>query len=221
IHLHEIAGNLYVNQIVSGTVDQDGHVTQVGAGDVTVRLDGSGSIVDANDNEARDPRTEEQLLRLWQKMRATEDSAQQAIDATVSAYENVVTKEYHAYWSYRQQEDLSIGAQLVHGGIYFLMADFRGFSVGGVSNLANTISLGAGHGLTTGTTVTYRTSPGATAIGGLTEGATYTVEVDEDDPSLVRLIDGGGEVVDLDASAADWDGHRLELANGKFKLAAS
>src|SRR5690606_10362411 len=60
-----------------------------------------------------------------------------------------------------------------------------------------------------------------TAIGGLTEGATYTVEVDEDDPSLVRLIDGGGEVVDLDASAADWDGHRLELANGKFKLAAS
>jgi hypothetical protein len=96
INIRETSGNLFVDKVVSQT------------GDVRLEI-ASGALIDVNTDENRDPRTEEQLLRLWQKMRATADAAQQSIDATIEAYENVITSSYHSYWKFRlQQGDPSV-----------------------------------------------------------------------------------------------------------------
>ena len=46
-----------------------------------------GTLIDANTTEFADPRTIDQLNALWDRMLATEETAQQAVDATVAAYE--------------------------------------------------------------------------------------------------------------------------------------
>ncbi|MDP2375510.1 hypothetical protein, partial [Reyranella sp.] len=56
------------------------------------------------------------------------------------------------------------------------MADTKGFDAAAkVDIAANTIELGAGHGLTAGQAVVYHKGAGGTEIGGLTEGSTYYV----------------------------------------------
>jgi len=75
----------------------------------------------------------------------------------------------------------------------------------------NKIDLGDRHGLKTGDAVVY-SNGGGTSIGGLTDGATYYVDVSG---TVVRLRDSDGNLVDLDASVATGGNHRL---TGKASL---
>jgi len=90
VYLTEVNGDLRLNRVET-------------FGDVRIEVDG-GNLVDVNGNEVRDLRTEQELLAMWDRMWATEATAQQSIDATISAYEGMKTREYRAYWQYRNQQ---------------------------------------------------------------------------------------------------------------------
>jgi len=91
VYLVETTGDLYVDRVET-------------SGDIRVQVN-SGNLVDGNTNEVVDPRTEAQLESLWDRMLATEDTAQISINATISAYEAGKTNEYQAYWRYRNRFD--------------------------------------------------------------------------------------------------------------------
>jgi Ca2+-binding RTX toxin-like protein len=78
-------------------------VSVVAPGDVRIEV-ASGNLVDGNTVEVRDTRTEAQLDALWDRMWATEDTANESITRTIEAYENVKTRDYQAYWRYRNQQ---------------------------------------------------------------------------------------------------------------------
>ncbi|MCG8449299.1 MAG: hypothetical protein MI725_06960, partial [Pirellulales bacterium] len=354
VNVEELAGDLRLQRIdTNGGLDVES-IDQTGTSfDVRLKVR-SGTLIDANITEVQDPRTVAELLALYDRMLATEDTAQQAIDATVRAFENTKTGEYHTYWKYRNtQADPSVydstfqvslsasertaytafytqlgtddgltgtalnqfvqdaitalegkrtaeyhtlhrtwgdvgniataatydanvydanfryestgvsstftltdvdnaadtidmedhgfvnlqsvvyhhgGASsiggLTDGATYFVVSEFRAFQSTTVNNSTNKIDLGAGHGLSTGDEVIYHFDDQDvstnTAIGGLADGATYTVTVDSDNMNLVSLADADGNSVDLDATGAATSGHRFDLVDfDKFHLAAS
>ena len=90
VYLKETNGDLYIESIET-------------SGDVRIEV-ASGDLLDGNSGEVRDPRTEAQLERLWDRMLATDATAKESIDATISAYEGGKTRDYHAYWRYRNQQ---------------------------------------------------------------------------------------------------------------------
>ncbi|MCA9197241.1 MAG: hypothetical protein KDA87_06870, partial [Planctomycetales bacterium] len=104
------------------TVDQNGTPH-----DVRVVI-ATGSLIDANTTESRDPRTAEQLQSLYEKLLATEATAQQAIDTTVEAYESTKSDEYHQYWTTRRSQphqamDYITKTAVSAGRLFYLVVD--------------------------------------------------------------------------------------------------
>jgi len=79
VHLHEVAGDLRVEQIRSR------------AGSVSIRVS-SGNLVDDNPEQNRDPVAEDALLGLWENAGLTGAAAEQSI-------ENNVADVYQRYWT--------------------------------------------------------------------------------------------------------------------------
>ena len=128
------AGNVF---IVEASGDLRLASVQAG-GDVRIEVN-TGNLVDANTNEKRDPRTEEQLEALWDRMWASETTAQHSIDATMSAYQGLKTREYHGYWQYRNQQTDDRVQGLTHGMAYYAVVHADG-SVSLADSLAHATS---------------------------------------------------------------------------------
>src|SRR5690606_31613023 len=89
ISLQQVAGDLHLISVESR------------GGDVWIEAM-SGSLVDANRNEARDERTIEQLENLWSDMLLLEgEGAELSAQATIEAYRAARESEYHLYWRLR------------------------------------------------------------------------------------------------------------------------
>ncbi|MCP4992988.1 MAG: hypothetical protein GY934_04255, partial [Gammaproteobacteria bacterium] len=92
IYLEEIARDLHLDSIQSIT------------GDVYLLVD-HGDLIDSNNNDKRDLRTEAQLLSLWNDMQLTLATGAGAASAqNIAAYEGLKTREYQSYWNYREQQ---------------------------------------------------------------------------------------------------------------------
>ena len=144
-------------------------------GDVHITVN-NGGIKDANESEVRDERTYEELLGgVWHDLQLTDttgglDKVQEAKDTLADLKE----QEYRTYWTYRASQDHAMGAELVNGGTYVVVTDFRTFDASDVEGGADTIDLGLGHGLSVGDHVQYHNGAG-NSIGGLVDGQTYVV----------------------------------------------
>ena len=97
VFLHETAGDLRLVSI--DTTDSSGNVV----GDVRVSV-AAGRLIDANTLQVKDPRTELQLMGIWNRMNATESTAYVSTEATVRSYEQLRTREYQTYWDYRHSQ---------------------------------------------------------------------------------------------------------------------
>ncbi|KPJ89050.1 MAG: hypothetical protein AMJ53_16125, partial [Gammaproteobacteria bacterium SG8_11] len=91
-------------------------------GDVYVEV-AAGTLVDSNTAEVRDPRTEQQLNALWDSMNATAATVNISKTATLDAYQGIKSREYHAYWRYRQQQTNDIVGGLMHAETYYVVVD--------------------------------------------------------------------------------------------------
>ncbi|KKK59386.1 hypothetical protein LCGC14_3034910, partial [marine sediment metagenome] len=115
---------------------------------------------------------------------------------------------------------------LTDGEIYYAVLDNqRSFNASDVDSVANTIDLGADHGLQTGDLVIYKHSAhdenGVGTVVGVDDLATYEVVVDVS--NLIRLKNPqNGASINLDTAGADPTGHSFTFINPRqVKLAAT
>ncbi|MEJ2723028.1 MAG: hypothetical protein P8175_00020 [Deltaproteobacteria bacterium] len=116
--LAKASGEVYLSE-VDGALRLEGVETY---GDVRIEVL-NGDLEDGNLNEARDTRTIQQLEQMWDRMWATEATADNSINATISAYENVKTRDYHAYWRYRNRQTDDSVSGLTNGVTYYVVVD--------------------------------------------------------------------------------------------------
>src|SRR5262249_54792343 len=153
---------------------------------------------------------------LWERMQATGSAAQRSIDTTVAAYEAAKTREYQAYWAFRNQQadpgtfdpnfrvTLSAGERATYTTFYTAEAGARNLSA--ADGATDVITLAAAHGYATGSAVVYHN--GGNASLGLASGGTLV------DGQTYYVIAVSGTQVKLAATAADADeGNALNLAN--------
>jgi len=91
IHLREIDGDLRLEKVTSTLGDVDISVS-------------SGNLLDVNEAGTADLRAIEQLRSLWIDMNLTGAGASAAAAQNVDAFESMKTRDYHIYWSYRNQQ---------------------------------------------------------------------------------------------------------------------
>ncbi|MDI9420620.1 MAG: hypothetical protein QM451_00090 [Bacillota bacterium] len=105
IHITEVSGDLYLNQVESL------------GGDVILHTP-DGSILDNNTDEIIDTRVEAELLGLWSEMGLTGEEAKESALHTVSAYERMKARQYADYWQLRERQVGADGSAL-GGEIYY------------------------------------------------------------------------------------------------------
>ncbi len=104
VNLEEFTGDLRLKRIDTNAGKDVTAIDAAGTNfDVRLVVQ-TGALIDANSTEQLDPRTVAELEALWDRMKATTTTAQDAVNATINAYESTRTNEYHMYWSYRNRQ---------------------------------------------------------------------------------------------------------------------
>ncbi|MCY2932454.1 MAG: hypothetical protein NTV86_23755 [Planctomycetota bacterium] len=111
-------GNVYL--VETGTDMQIDSIAT--SGDVRVEVP-NGNAVDDNVIEVIDKRTETDLLALYDRMMATAASVGPSLAATTAAYEGAKTRDYQAYWTYRNGQTADNVAGLMNGQTYYVVVD--------------------------------------------------------------------------------------------------
>ena len=118
---------------------------------------------------------------------------------------------------------------LTNGGLYYVVPEYVTTGFNPATNISgNEIYLGTGSGLLNGDRVIYQTGTDSNgnpyaAVGGLTDGAVYTVTFDPAHPGYVTLTDSSGNpVASLDPSTARGNSQSFQtLSPTRVKLATT
>ena len=115
-------GDVFVRQASAGG---DLRLNKISSAEGNVRVEvQSGDLIDANNISVPDTQNLAELEALWNRMLATQDTAQVSINATINAYEGDKTNDYNTYWQYRNQQAASQTAGgLVQGTTYYVVVD--------------------------------------------------------------------------------------------------
>ena len=83
----------------------------------------AGDIIDANNNQVEDVRTEQELRDgYWSALQLTDDTgAQDKIANAIASYETIQTQDYQAYWQMRDGQSADVVGGLQSGAQYYLV----------------------------------------------------------------------------------------------------
>jgi hypothetical protein len=95
-------GDVYVRQSSAGG-DLRLNKINSAAGNVRVVVP-NGNLVDANNVSVPDTQNLTELEALWNRMLATQSTAQVSINNTIDAYESQIDQEYQSYWQFRNEQ---------------------------------------------------------------------------------------------------------------------
>jgi hypothetical protein len=90
---------------------------------VNVTVNSPNSTVELNNSvEVVDTRTAQQLLDLYGRMMATPGTVGQSLSDTTAAYEGLKTRDYQAYWQYRNGQTADYVGGLTNGQTYYVVS---------------------------------------------------------------------------------------------------
>ena len=107
VYLAEAGTDMQINSIAAG-------------GDVRIEAP-NGNVIDDNSAEVTDDRTAAQLLALYDRMMATASTVGQSLADTTAAFEGLRTRDYMAYWQYRNGQTSDYVGGLTHGQTYYVV----------------------------------------------------------------------------------------------------